>query len=109
MSWLRVFVDAPWLAVLPGVAFGLATRRHPRPLLGAAAGAWLVYAAYESAMALRIFGSNEGSIRIDLFLIYPFLLALSVAATAAALWARRRADADTRSRGEATGAGPDAR
>ena len=85
MSWLRVFVDAPWLAVLPAVAFGLAARRRPRPLLRAAAGAWVVYGAYESAMALRVFGSGEGNIRIDLFLIYPFLLVLSVAAAVSAL------------------------
>jgi hypothetical protein len=109
MSWLRVFVDAPWLAALPGVAFGLAAHRRPRPLLRAAAGAWLVYGAYESAMALRVFGSGEGNIRIDLFLIYPFLLALSAAATGAALRAARRAAVDARSRDEADAAGPDAR
>jgi hypothetical protein len=85
MSWLRVFVDAPWLAVLPAVAFGLAARRRPGPGRRAAAGAWLVYGAYESAMALRVFGSGEGNIRIDLFLIYPFLLALSVAAAVSAI------------------------
>ena len=109
MTWLRVFVDAPWLAAVPGVAFGLAARRRPRPLLRAAAGAWLVYGAYESAMALRVFGSGEGNIRIDLFLIYPLLLALSVAAAGAALWAARRAAADARSRSEADAAGLDAR
>ncbi len=109
MAWQRVFIEAPWLAAVPAVAFGFWARRRPRPLLRAAAGAWLVYAAYESAMALRVFGSGEGNIRIDLFLIYPLLLALSGAATGAALGAARRAAAEARSRGEADAAGPHAR
>jgi len=89
MRWLRVLVDAPWLTVLPVAAFGLAAHRRPRPLLRAAVGAWLVYGAYESAMALHVFGSGQGNIRIDLLLIYPLLLALSVAAAVSAIGVAR--------------------
>ena len=53
-----------------------------------AAIAWLVYAVYETAMARRILCSGECNIRVDLLLIYPLLLALSLAAVVAAYRAR---------------------
>lgn len=39
---------------------------------------WLIYSAYECAMFLRILCSGDCNIRIDLLLIYPLLLALSL-------------------------------
>jgi len=49
-----------------------------------AAIAWLSYAAYEPAMARRILCSGECDIRVDLLLIYPLLIAVSLAAVVAA-------------------------
>jgi hypothetical protein len=49
-----------------------------------AAIAWLSYAAYETAMARRILCSGECDIRVDLLLIYPLLIAVSLAAVVAA-------------------------
>jgi len=57
-------------------------------LVCVAAIAWLVYAVYETAMARRIFCSGECNIRVDLLLIYPLLIVLSLAAVVAAF--RRR-------------------
>ena len=94
---LRVFVDSPWLAVLPGLAFGFTAYRRRRRLPWAAAAAWLVYAIYETAIASRIICSGECNIRIDLLLlIYPLLLVLSVAAIVSALRARRAATGEPR-------------
>lgn len=41
---------------------------------------WGVYAAYESLMLTRVLCSGECNIRVDLLLIYPFLLVVSIAA-----------------------------
>jgi len=66
----------------------VAAYRRRRVLVCVAAIAWLVYAVYETAMARRILCSGECNIRVDLLLIYPLLLALSLAAVAAAYRAR---------------------
>jgi hypothetical protein len=42
--------------------------------------AWGAYAVYELLMNARILCSGECNIRVDLLLIYPLLLALSVPA-----------------------------
>ena len=85
MTLLRLFVQSPWLALLPALAFGITALRRRRPLVRAAAAAWLAYAGYETLMARRVFCSGECNIRIDLLLIYPLLLALSVAAAVSAI------------------------
>ena len=84
MDFLGVFVAYPWLALLPAAVFGIAAYRRRRTVVWAAAVGWLVYAAYETAMARRILCSGECNIRVDLLLIYPLLLALSLAAVVAA-------------------------
>lgn len=88
---LDMFVVQPWLALLPGVGFAvLASRRH-RTASWIAAAAWLVYAAYEAAMARRILCSGECNIRIDLLVLYPVLLLISLVAV---LLGRRTARVD---------------
>lgn len=80
MVGLNLFVAHPWLALLPGAGFAaLAVRRH-RAIAWAAAGAWLLYAAYETAMSRRILCSGECNIRVDLLMLYPALLLLSIIA-----------------------------
>jgi hypothetical protein len=49
----------------------------------------LLYAVYETAMRLRWLCSGECNIRVDLLLIYPLLLAATVAAAVSLLRARR--------------------
>jgi hypothetical protein len=89
MDLLAVFIEFPWLALLPAVAFGVAGYYRRRPSVWAAGAAWLAYAAYETAMAKRILCSGECNIRVDLLLIYPALLALSLVAAFAAFRAGR--------------------
>ena len=84
-----IFIAFPWLALLPALAFGVMASRRRRTVVWTAAIAWLAYAGYETAMALRILCSGECNIRVDLLVIYPALLALSAAAVVAAYRARR--------------------
>ena len=84
MDLLGIFVGFPWLALLPALAFGVTAYRRRRTVVWVAAAAWLAYAAYETAMARRILCSGECNIRVDLLLLYPALLTLSVAAALAA-------------------------
>ncbi len=90
MSVLRLFVATPWLALLPAAAFGLLAARRRRASSWIAATAWLVYAAYEAAMARRLLCSGECNIRVDLLLLHPALLLTSVVAAGLALRRRRR-------------------
>ena len=39
---------------------------------------WLVYGAYEGLMKARILCSGECNIRVDLLVIYPFLIIVSL-------------------------------
>ena len=89
MRFLGVFVEYPWLALLPAVVFGTIGFRRNRAVAWVTAVAWLVYAVYEEAMARRILCSGECNIRVDLLLLYPALLMLSLVAVFSALRARR--------------------
>jgi hypothetical protein len=89
VSFLGIFVAFPWLALIPALAFGVFGYRSRRVLPWIAAVTWLLYAAYELAMARRILCSGECNIRVDLLLIYPVLLVLSLGAAIVALRARR--------------------
>jgi hypothetical protein len=85
---LGVFIVWPWLALVPAAAFIVLawTRRHAVVVVTALA--WLAYAAWEAGMKLRLLCSGECNIRVDLLLIYPGLLLLSIASVVVAL--RRR-------------------
>ena len=81
---LAVFVDAPWLALVPALAFGLvyALTRRRGPL--AAAIVWVGYFLYEEAMRRRLLCTGECNIRVDLLLLYPMLVVFSVVAAVSA-------------------------
>lgn len=86
-----LFVVAPFLALVPAAVFGwlyLLSKRWPNLV---AASLWGLYAAYESAMYLRILCSGECNIRIDLLLLYPLLLIISLLAIISSLRWRRAA------------------
>lgn len=80
-----IFIEHPWLGAVAGVAFYVLFRlRRGRGALVASV-LWLLYSAYEYGMKLRILCSGECNIRIDLLVIYPVLLLLSVFALVAML------------------------
>ena len=89
---IGIFVALPWLALVPAAAFFLLHRISPHRLVAVTALLWLCYGLYEYGMYRRWLCSGECNIRVDLLLIYPVLVALSVAATFTAVRAiaRRR-------------------
>ena len=83
-------ISSPWLALIPCILCMLMYRHHRQQAALWAAIAWAVYLPYEWAMHTRILCSGECNIRVDLLLIYPILLALSLTAIRHYLRARRR-------------------
>jgi hypothetical protein len=70
----------PWFALIPALLLaGFYWMGRRRRVLVAAV-AWFCYLPYEWGMKLRILCSGECNIRVDLLLIYPFLLVVSLAA-----------------------------
>lgn len=90
MNTLSFFVIAPWLSIVPVAAFGALYFRATSRLALATAVLWLAYGVYESMMYMRILCSGECNIRIDLLLIHPLLLLLSLAAIVVAIWSPKR-------------------
>jgi hypothetical protein len=80
MSFVIAF---PVFAAVPGAFFLAAWWMSRRRAVLAASVAWLLYGVYETGMRLRWLCSGECNIRVDLVLIYPALLFLSVAAVGA--------------------------
>jgi hypothetical protein len=90
LTVMAVFIQYPWLAAVIGVfPVGLGTRRGRRTAIVVGV-IWLLYAAYETAMRQRWLCTGECNIRVDLLLIYPLLLAITVVGIVSLL--RVRAD-----------------
>jgi hypothetical protein len=86
---MAILIAYPWLAALIGVPLlELGRRRGHRPMVGAGV-AWLLYAVYETGMKQRWWCSGECNIRVDLLLVYPVLLLLTVAGVISLLRTRR--------------------
>jgi hypothetical protein len=83
---LGVMVAYPWIAF--AVAGAFAALWAWRRASGAAVAAlmWVVYAAYESLVMMRVLCSGDCNIRVDLLLIYPVLAVVSIVA----LWRSSR-------------------
>lgn len=79
-DWL---IGAPALALLPATAFLFLYAARRRQLALVAGVTWLGYAVYEYGMRRRVLCGGECDIRVDLLLIYPALLLLSVIALVA--------------------------
>ena len=82
---MAVLIDQPWLGAIPGAVFLWLWIRSRRRLVLAAALAWLLYLPYEYSMKWRILCSGECNIRIDLLLLNPALVVLSILAVVSAL------------------------
>jgi hypothetical protein len=82
-KFLGILIERPYLALGPAALFGALYSRRRRPFVLVAALAWLAYFPYEQAMKLRILCSGECNIRVDLLLLYPLLVIVSVIAAVA--------------------------
>ena len=74
------FIVLPLLAVALGLLAMWCMTLSRKIIFSVAGGLWLLYGVYESLMYARILCSGECNIRVDLLLIYPILLIVSVAA-----------------------------
>lgn len=77
---MAFFIAFPLGALLFAAAFALVWFYRRRPLTGWTAIAWAGYAVYEYLMYTRVLCSGECNIRVDLLLIYPVLLGMSLLA-----------------------------
>jgi hypothetical protein len=80
---LGIFIGWPFLALVPALVFASLFFRRRRPMILIAMFAWFAYFPYEQAMKLRVLCTGECNIRIDLLLIYPNLILVSVLAVTA--------------------------
>jgi hypothetical protein len=77
---LSTMIERPYLALIPAIGFLLLYRSARRAIVLVAAIAWAIYCVDEYGNKLRILCSGECNIRVDLVLIYPLLVAVSIAA-----------------------------
>lgn len=77
---LSVFVEHPLLAFVPALLFLAAAVATARIACWIAAAAWATYGFYELAMSDGLFCSGGCNIRIDLLVISPVLLGLTLVA-----------------------------
>ena len=75
---MAVFIDYPLLAAVPGAVFAALFAASRKLLVLAGAAAWLAYLPYEYAMKLRLLCSGDCNIRLDLVVLYPALLIVSL-------------------------------
>lgn len=87
-SLMVVLVVQPFLALLPAGLFLALYALARRRLVLVTAAAWAGYTLWELGMKLRILCSGECNIRVDLLVLYPALVILSVVALVAAVRAR---------------------
>jgi len=78
LSLMGIFIVYPWLAAVIGLPLLVLGRWRGRRMAIATGLAWLLYAVYETGMKQRWWCSGECNIRIDLLLVYPMLLLLTV-------------------------------
>ncbi|MBM3803314.1 MAG: hypothetical protein FJW26_13515 [Acidimicrobiia bacterium] len=73
-------IAQPWLALIPAAFLAVLYWNSRKRVALVASCCWLCYLPYEWGMKLRILCSGECNIRVDLLLIYPCLLLVSLAA-----------------------------
>lgn len=82
---MTLFIQWPWLALGPAVLFLAAYEVTKRRLVFWTGVIWILYALYEYGMQRRWLCTGECNIRVDLLLLYPLLVVLSVAAAVRAI------------------------
>lgn len=90
MKLLTIFIAYPLAAFLVCAAFAALCIVKRKVLPGVAATIWAAYGYYEYLMHTRVLCTGECNIRIDLLLIYPLLLLISVWAAVRSLKRTRK-------------------
>jgi len=90
LSLMSFLIIMPFITAIPAAGFLLVFRFRRQKLALTAGVLWALYGLYETGMYLRLLCSGECNIRVDLLLIYPLLLAVSLLSLIALAWDRRR-------------------
>lgn len=90
MTALTIFIVYPWLALLVAVGCVVLWRWQSVRTAVVASVLWVLYSAYEYLMHARVLCSGECNIRVDLLLIYPLLLGVTVFAIIRSLQVHRK-------------------
>ena len=86
---MTVLIEQPLLALAPAVLFAVLFALSKSRIALTAGLLWLAYFPYEYGMKLRLLCSGECNIRIDLLVLYPVLILVSLAGLvmfAVAVW-----------------------
>ena len=86
---MAVLIEHPLLALVPVLLFFFLFSISRKRFILVTTILWLAYVPYEYGMKFRILCSGECNIRIDLLLLYPVLLVVSLVALvmfAIAIW-----------------------
>ena len=75
---MTLFIEHPWLALLAALGYGGLWQACQKKIVLVTAWLWAAYAVYEYLMQARLLCSGECNIRVDLLLLYPLLLAMSL-------------------------------
>jgi len=87
---MGILIAYPWLALLAAGFFAMLWRSTNTKIAAVASLFWVCYAGYEYLMHARVLCTGECNIRIDLLLIYPVLLVLSIVAVMRSIRARKQ-------------------
>ena len=90
MELLAILIAYPWLALIPAVLLTVLWWWSGSKVAAVAAVSWAGYGAYEYLMLTRVLCSGECNIRVDLLLIYPFLLLVFVVAVITSIQKRAK-------------------
>lgn len=82
-----IFVEQPWLALIPAAVFYLLYYSFRLKLVLTAALIWTVYSIYELGIWNGLLCDQDCNIRVDLLVIYPLLAAFSGLAILQIFWA----------------------
>jgi hypothetical protein len=86
-----ILIQYPAAALVPAGLFAAAFFTKRGPLAGLASVLWLLYTVYEFLMKFRVLCSGECNVRVDLLVLYPALLVVSLAAIVEFLARKKRA------------------
>ncbi|WMY74603.1 hypothetical protein RHD99_01045 [Buttiauxella selenatireducens] len=85
---MDLLIRFPWIAFVAALLFFVLWRLHPKRSSMVAALAWLIYGIYEFTIFFRL-TCDDTCIRVDLLVLYPLLLLISLWAFIAALCFRK--------------------
>ncbi|MFZ1363299.1 MAG: hypothetical protein WAS90_00120 [Brachymonas denitrificans] len=75
---MDIFIAYPVLAAVVALVLGLLAGKPSSKPLALAAALWLLYAGYETLMHFRVLCPEGCNIRVDLLLITPLLLGMTL-------------------------------